>query len=245
MRLAMVLVLVLATSVAWAVPTTEAVSPGGTLEWQPAKEVEVKWTQLPDLDGYVLMSQDMYDQAIYAECADDFYCDDGSPIVGIEWWGAYWNYSVLPPYAEYFIIRFYDDVPAPPFSHPGNIVYEEPCYVYTEEPDPNEFHFHYYQDLGMPFDQVEDTIYWVSIVAVYAWFYPDSGGGGQWGWAECLPEYYWNDEMCFFSPYFGYYEWTPATEVYGVHREMAFVLYADVMNPVEATTWGQVKAMFR
>jgi len=82
--------------------------------------------------------------------------------------------------------------------------------------------------------------YWISIQAVHLFF-----AGGQWGWKECLPEDYWNDEAVMVFPALGIPEWTPASLVIGEYAELAFVLYGEVFNPVESTTWSNVKAMFR
>lgn len=64
-----------------------------------------KWRQNPsDLSAVVSMAS----PEVLAECADDFFCDDGDPIVALEWWGYICS---LTPYA--FIIRFYEeDAPA-------------------------------------------------------------------------------------------------------------------------------------
>lgn len=227
-----VAVMLIAVS-AWAMPT--AVGPsapgGGDPTWTPVREYEVKWAQLPVLGGNAFSSQYDYVYPFYSESADDFLCDDPRPITAIQWWGAYWNGAYNPPLAEYFVIRFYSDVPGPP-SHPGTMLYEELCTVYTEEWDDAYSQFRYFQELTVPFEQIPGTIYWISIQAVMV-FPP------QWGWCEGGP--HWNDYAVQDFELLGIPRWTTISYLI----DFAFVLYVDVGSPTEPTTWGSVKAMFR
>jgi hypothetical protein len=239
LRLAIAFVFVLVAAVAWAGLETHSANgeaaPGPV--WEPVKQAVVKWAQLPDPEGNVLASQYASDYPFDARSADDFYCEDGDPISAIEWWGGYWNPGE-PPYADYFVIRFYADVPGPPFSHPGDLLYEESCLAYAE--DPEWTMYHYYQEFPLPFDQQAGNTYWVSVQAVYGFF-----TGGQWGWAECLADHYWNDEAVLVFPELGIPEWTPMTAATGEYAELAFALYADGFSALEGTSWSRVKALFR
>ncbi len=59
-----------------------------------------KWRQNPSWEnGIASTITPTYD----GEAADDFLCEDGDPIVALEWWG--WPGTV----PDYFIIRFYTD----------------------------------------------------------------------------------------------------------------------------------------
>jgi hypothetical protein len=72
-----------------------------------------KWEQYPLIGGTAVSSQwEGFVGGIDSECADDFLCEDPVPIAAIEWWGDYFNGDPYPP--DYFIIRFYSDVPASP-----------------------------------------------------------------------------------------------------------------------------------
>jgi hypothetical protein len=239
MRLAAVLaVVVLTASVAIAAPrlaTPGSLSnSGGSSSWEAAKEVVVKWTQLPEVGGIGITSEQCIGLGIVSESAEDFYCEDGAPIVAVEWWGVDWTDEVI----DFFIIRFYSDVPGPPYSHPGDLLYEEECHAFTYELIPGQFdQYYYYVDLPSAFDQDGDTIYWISIQAVHP--------TDQWFWLECEDAYYWNDAGVVRSEFFGFPDWVTVEGATGTYREFSFVLYADVMSPVESTTWGGVKAMFR
>jgi hypothetical protein len=94
--------------------------------------------------------------------------------------------------------------------------------------------------LPLPFEQQPGETYWISIQAVLLFF-----TGCQWGWGECLPDYYWNGEAVVVFPALGIPDWTNASAVIGEYAELSFVLYGEVANPVESRTWSSVKAMFR
>jgi hypothetical protein len=239
MRCAAILsIVMLAASMASASP--RLVTPGslgnhsGDPGWEPAKEVVVTWTQLPEVDGVGVTSEFSAAAGLESECADDFLCDNGAPIVAVEWWGVDWTGEAI----DYFIVRFYDDVPGPPYSQPGELLYEEECYAYTSEPvagQPEKYY--YYVGLPAAFDPEGGNTYWISIQAIHADY--------QWFWLECGASYYWNDAGVVRSEYFGFPDWVTVGEATGTSREFSFVLYGDVMSPVESTTWSGVKAMFR
>jgi hypothetical protein len=240
MRLTVILLMVLAASLASA--DTQLTATGqtgfgsGELEWEPAREVVLKWSQLPDFEGGGITSEYRTSDDFWSESADDFYCDDGAPVVLIEWWGVDYTSAGVTS----FMVRFYSDVPAPPFSHPGDVLYEEMVYSWTAEPVPDhDSYYHYTADLPVAFDQVGENVYWISIQAIHDY-------EGQWFWLACVESDYWNDEGTIRSDYFGIPDWTPLSQATGGdYYEFAFVLYADVTSPVEDASWGHIKAMFR
>lgn len=239
MRFAAILaVVVLTASTAAAAPRLASPgslsNQGGDSGWEAAKEVVVKWAQLPEVGGVAITSERSVALGIVSESADDFYCENGSPIVAVEWWGADWTGQVI----DYFIIRFYSDVPGPPCSHPGDLLYEEECHAFTYELIPGQFdQYYYYADLPCAFDQDGGNTYWISVQAVHP--------TDQWFWLECDEPSYWNDAGVVRSEYFGFPDWVTVEEATGTHREFSFVVYADVTSPVESTTWSGVKALFR
>ncbi len=238
MRLTVIVLLVLAASLASAdsqlTATGEAGFGSGELEWEPAREIVLKWSQLPDIEGTAIASHYRTSDDFWVESADDFYCDDGAPIVSIEWWGM----DMTSAGVTSFVIRFYSDVPAPPFSHPGDLLYEGVISSWTAELVPGSSYYHYAADLPVSFHQVADNVYWISIQAIH-----DADGG--WFWMQCLESDYWNDEGTLRSDPAGFPDWTPISQAAGIYMQLSFVLYADVNGPVEDTSWGHIKAMFR
>ena len=210
---------------------------------------EVKWEQLPGGDPALWSAYDMCDEWT-ALAADDFLCEDGVAITAIEWWGKH----VLPtcPTPQSFVIRFYTDVPDPnpddpsDWSRPGDLLYEEEYLSFTEVSEPEYQGYHYYLALTTPFQQVADTVYWMSIEAKVC--SPDIG----WAWLGCEPAYYWNDEAVWTSenqaPGWYFPDWTPPS-VYTndpyYHMELAFRLISNSPTPVEDWGWGGIKAQFR
>lgn len=244
MRFVVIAVLVLFTSLAWAGdPATHVVGAGtAQTQWEPGKDLVLKWLQEPGAE-ILVTSQDFYDYGILSESADDFPCEDPRPIVAVDWWGGYWNYVTPHVFADYFIIRFYSDVPGPPFSHPGDPLYEEACYVYAETwesgVEPEILFYHYFQELTVPFEQVPGNIYWLTVQAIYPY-----ATGGQWGWR--VSDDHWNDYCAFKSLYFaGDDAWHDGYEIFADYYDLAFSLYVDDISPVEATSWSGIKAMFR
>jgi hypothetical protein len=242
MRFVIIAALVCFAAVAFGAPTMD--SPryqGGGRVWVPLDDpaLEVKWVQtpVPYPYGNGLASQDDTCYPFFAQCADDFYCFDGSPIVAVEWWGVYWNPGPPPPPGYFFVIEFWSDDGEPyPESSPLQLLYQEPCYVFTEDYDEDYQQYHYTQYLEYPFFQEAGNKYWISIYAFFC--YPP-----QFGW--CIGEPPWGDPANFYSPFFGYPEWTPSQYVWGVEYDMAFVLYGPSISPVEDSSWGNIKAMFR
>ncbi len=174
----------------------------------------VKWSQVPDMSpyGYDFSSETM----IPSKTADDFLCESALPIIDLHWWGSYWTPSAgfyysnsdnfpdpttptdqPPGILQGFNIEFYADVPASgdpndpdgmPWSHPGDLLYEEfvPITQVSESlygtivhiGDVEENVWQYNVDLPRPFDQVSGTIYWLKIQAVHY------SSTIQWGWHE-------------------------------------------------------------
>lgn len=210
---------------------------------------ELTWEQLPGGDPALWSAYDICGEWI-ALAADDFLCEDGLPITAVEWWGKH----VLPtcPTPQSFVVRFFTDVPDPnpddpsDWSHPGDLLYEEEYSSFTEVSEPEYQGYHYYLDLTDPFQQVADTVYWISIEAIVCT--PDVG----WAWLGCDQAYYWNDEAVWRSenpdPNWYFPVWTPPS-VYTAdpyyHMELAFRLISDAPVPVERRSWGGIKALLR
>ena len=90
MKIVLVSALVLWSAVALATPATHTHGSGSEISsgWDPAGD-EI-WVQLPECSSTAISSMYDYVYPLYSECADDFRCWEGTPIVGIEWWGRYW-----------------------------------------------------------------------------------------------------------------------------------------------------------
>jgi len=107
----------------------------------------VKWSQMPEMGPYGYDFSSSTD--IPSMVADDFLCSDPLAIIDLHWWGSYyvpgpiWPYpnsdnlpdptiatGAPPQILQGFNVEFYTDVPAGldplmPWSHPGQLLYEE------------------------------------------------------------------------------------------------------------------------
>jgi hypothetical protein len=173
------------------------------IKWEQAYDSIRHWPHYEDIDSVAL--EDAGFLNVLTMAADDWRCEANSPVSAITWWGSYIGYSyeactdpaVGPRRPDYFLLRILDNVPAGAdpchaFPHPGDVVWEYKAYEYDEvlvgydkhpEGAPTEPVFrysvrlpdanHFCQDAG-------NSIYWLSVVAVYI----DSVPMTSWGWTN-------------------------------------------------------------
>jgi hypothetical protein len=160
----------------------------------------VKWSQPPDpyvpddaFNGWDELSVYGGPQIV----ADDWYCDTDWPVTDIHWWGSFigWSEPYIPDMPDAFHIAIWKDVPAgvdAPFSHPGDVIWENYCDTFTwdfvgwdfDPRDPTmapEATWYFQQDIPEGewfYQEPGGNIYWVSIAAVYAGTEPTY----WWGW---------------------------------------------------------------
>ncbi|MCP4706832.1 MAG: hypothetical protein GY865_19715, partial [candidate division Zixibacteria bacterium] len=162
---------------------------------------KMHWPQLPDEDGWdVHVDMPMF-------LADDWTCSETGPITDIHWWGS-WLDEQEGVINEFIINIWADVPADPldpmSYSHPGvhlhsinapagsfaitPLMPEEPT-MFEDWYDPSaplvivDDHQEYFRyDLILDeidfFDQVEGTVYWLSIECLVE----DDGLGKQWGW---------------------------------------------------------------
>jgi hypothetical protein len=187
----------------------------------------VKWEQLPDgTTGLASQYDALY--PLNAEVADDF-MGDGTLLLGIEWWGLYWNGEPVPP--ESFLVRVYTSTPD---SLPGEQVYESTTTDFNEvTDDPNHYCTLF---AGDPFHKLDGVQYFVSVQARL--HFPP-----QWGWATGVGN---GREVRFRGAQFGYPDWVRGTVVFGVPAyDVAFRLLNTNDVPVRESTWSSLKALYQ
>ena len=247
--IAVTVLLVAATSLAVPGATSEsaAVSPESPPTFRgPPREVVAFWSQ-----RYVsgicqsYSSEEKAATGYVCESADDFYCSRGDTIVRVDWWG---QEQSLPggdgvPEIDEFIIRFCEDDSTSRHHHPGHVVYEEHVVDFTSEYLGTGDRFYYTSEIPGGFVPTPGETYWLSIMAVNPFFILAQ----QWHWYECAEGYDWRAEGTMKSEFWACPEWTPWSEHLSGsnHVEHAFILYSSYDTPVEGSSWGQIKAMFR
>ncbi len=161
---------------------------------------KMHWPQLPDEDGWdVHVQNPMF-------LADDWTCSETGPVTDIHWWGSWLDEA--EGVINSFVIKVWTDIPVDPpsimYSRPGTQIWEfvaaagtfdiiplmpedaamwegwyDPSLLYHIYPDHQEY-FRY--DLILPeqawFDQIEGTVYWLSIECIVE----DQGLEHYWGW---------------------------------------------------------------
>lgn len=178
--------------------------------WTQSMETQTKWSQRPKYNPASPYSQCFWgwdERSIRASqqlVADDWICGDTRPITDIHWWGSYkgWDGPGPPtgvPLPTNFVISLWTDFPGPPFSHPQQCVKawvvsrselnETPvgCDFY---PTPMERDTTFYYTWLMPQSEWwtqpgQNTVYWISIAAVYSGTVPPQY---FWGWKTRLRE---------------------------------------------------------
>ena len=195
----------------------------------PDPSMEDKWSQPPIWVG--VFNDDPvfqgFDEMSIVDtpylAADDWLCTDTRPVVGIRWWGSYRNWVEKDPPMNSpngFWFGMYADVPPgvdSDYSHPGELVWEfigrdtQPQWIGYDDIHGIESLFEY--EVLMPesewFEQQGgDTIYWLSVAAIYVRGAPDAQ---QWGWST--RPFYFGDaaarstlEDPFWEPNLSYYE---------------------------------------
>jgi len=187
-------------------------------------EGTTKWEQLPN-GASGLSSQEDVCYPFESNVADNF-VGDGGDVVGIGWWGVYWNGTPLAPDA--FNIEIYSDNG----GFPGDLLASTSTTEYNETVgDPNG-----YCSQIDSFTKADGVTYHVSVQASFC-FPP------QWGWGTGDGD---GAEISFLSAFFGYPDWIPGSTTFGVAYDAAFVLYNGEGDPTptEEKTWSGIKSLY-
>lgn len=209
-----------------------------------AVDVSSKWSQPPiqvgELGGYPLYrgfdEMSIRDTGYLA--ADDWLCADDRPVSDIRWWGSYSDWVQMTPPADCpdaFWFGIYSDVPPGTdsvYSHPGDLIWEFTSRDFTgtfvgfDDLGGIESLFRYevWLPTGAHFYQAGDnTIYWVSLAAIYDGGPPTSN---EWGWLT-RPFFYGDaaTKSASTAPF-----WTPNT-LQGEVWDQAFEINALVPEP--------------
>ena len=121
---------------------------------------------------------------------------------------------------------------------PGNVLYEYWTPDVHETYDGQDLLYSYWADIP-PFPVAEGQRYWMSVQCVM-----ERNIYGQWGWSEAEPIVFSNPLMDFEA--LGVPRWTifPDSPINNDTTDLAFELFADE-TPVERTSWGTIKSMYR
>jgi len=205
---------------------------------------DVCWSEPPDLEGLIGSSEQILMYALETELANDFTISTDNTIGIARFWGGYWNNSVACASGMTYQghnLRFYEDC--------GCI----PCELPNQPP-------HYAEYLGINCD--EGTMLYCQ-GAYYPIFdyqccisVPVYGGYLYWFGAQMMDHPFppqWGRlaagmitscDTVFWAPYFGYPEWTPAIDVFGMAFDASQEFECGAV-PTTTTSWGAIKGLYR
>jgi hypothetical protein len=204
---------------------------------------KMHYPQLPDPNGWDIVSTMGYEMHPGILTADDFMCMKSGPITGIHFWGS-WLYDMQGPIAGFFL-SIHENIPGPP-SMPGAALWGtgvtdfevtlegqgeqgwyDPNTFWWEHPNHSLYYRYDIDSIPEPFYQDSGTIYWLSIMA-------DIGPPGYqgipvpepplWGWKTSRSPHFEDDAV--WSPWLPPgYAWQPLEDPRtGITLDMAFVI---------------------
>jgi len=169
---------------------------------------DVIWSEPPDLNGLIGSSEQILAFGLETELANDFV--PTASFVGVAtWWGGFWNNSTpcqpgIP--TPGFNLRFYDDAGCVP----GRIIADVSATTFTEESvGCQQGVFPMFKwSAEVCVDVTAGSLYWFGAQMKDHAFPPQAGRLASAGVVGC--------DTVFKSAYFGYPDWTPAIDVFGV-----------------------------
>jgi len=189
--------------------------PFGPLKWsQPIDRIAGEtYNGKPVYNGWDEPSSTIIGWTPDSGVADDWKCRDNRPVTDIHWWGSYVNWIQPTQPAQKptsFWFGMYKDIPAPAdgkgYSQPGALIwgyeaaaggYEEVFVGYDKDPRTGNITDSTFQyNVTLPAanwfiqDPSQNSIYWLSIVAMYRAEEPQL----LWGW-KTRPHFYQDDAV--------------------------------------------------
>lgn len=186
---------------------------------------DVVWDNGMDYIGLVTAQFDEQ-YPFESEVADDFHFEEDTEVCDVHWVGGYWQTGYDTAHWPWEITFYKDDGTGekPGGIYVGPLTFEEGEYTETLIEDTGtSIYYELSVDLPENYLFYACEKYWISIQGIGI-FPPQSGIGYH---SEVLLS-----EMVFRSEFFGYSEWTGATEAWGEERDLCFQL----------TTKGQEEA---
>ncbi len=195
------------------------------------------WSEPPDLNGFIGGSEQILVIGLQDEIANDFVVS-ASPITTASWgWGWYDESGCDEhPATPGFNLRFYEAGDC----LPGTLIAELSITNFTEEylgcQDPVHGPALYRATTDIAVDLVPNQTYWCGVQVKDHTWPPEAGRLSTAEITGC--------ESAFKSVFFGYPDWVPSRTVWGFSWDASQEFWCGA-TPVEATSWGRVKAMFR
>ena len=198
----------------------------------------VLWLDNPDFAANTGSSEVIGSAALWSEIANDFILEVDATIMKVTWWGTYWNYAGGDyPTGSGFNLRYYNDAGCLPDVTPFMEYFlpgDDCCETLAEGGNMiDQYIYEYCHEMTLP-----AGLYWFSAQMADHPFPPQWGRLGADMVQVC--------DTAFRSPYFGYPDWVPASDVFGDLFD-ASQMFEDVCNPTatEDASWGAIKGLYR
>jgi len=219
-------------------PTAFQAGTGGAPNVVPSGR-DVCWTEPADLNGLIGSSEQILSQGLETEIANDFVPTD--KVIAVTYWGGFWNNST--PCASGittpgFNLKFYDDAGCIPGSNVAWLV--NPTFTETSVGcQAGTYPMFKWDFTGLCVDLTPGSLYWFGGQMADHVFPPQSGRLAAAVITSC--------DSVFKGAIFGYPDWTPCVDVFGVafdaSQEFTCGVCGDV--PTQPSTWGQIKGLYR
>jgi hypothetical protein len=199
----------------------------------------VCWSEEEDLHGYVISSNIVSEFELESECANDFVIDHDATVVEARWLGGYYCYVPGDPLLDSFNLRFYEDGGCVPGEVIAELIIPNNANeTYVSEQDGCAYLYSYWYEVSVPV--AGGVRYWFGAQGGDHTFPP------QWGRLATVEVI--GCESMFWSPFFGYPDWTPISEMENeiplettdFHQE--FVCGAP--TAVLPSSWGTIKGLY-
>ncbi|MHC4497795.1 MAG: DUF7901 domain-containing protein, partial [Planctomycetota bacterium] len=247
----------------WAVGEDPPAGPWNELRYPPGHPFEGQTADLA-----FAITTEKQELILQALVADDWQCDQNTPVTAAVWWGSYIDYNYeaceglpieLPVKPDYFKLTIWDDVPDPnpadamTYSHPNDMIWDYNAYDYDEvlvgydkHPEGPTILGHepvFRYSVRLPreawfFQEDVNDIYWFSVVAVYDQNVPNY----DWGWTNHRHEF--NDDavtgVLDVSGDEPNWVWEKLYDQTGASEDMSFVLFTDP-DPNLGTCWDPLE----
>jgi hypothetical protein len=216
---------------------------------EPPPSHKMHYPQMPNPEGWDVIATEPI------VLADDFMCTESGRITGIRLWGSWWMNLEGP--LEGFLLSIHENIPGPPYSRPGELLWEalimdfemtpegqglqgwyDPAMPFWEYPD-HDMYFRYdINDIPEPFCQDSGTIYWLNVMAIGPMMWPEPP---LWGWKTSLQHFEDDAVWAFYTP--PVYDWIPLTDpITGMTLDMSFVITGEDVLCGDVNHSGAVEA---
>ena len=188
----------------------------GVTYWDPLVGHKMHWPQLPDTTTLGLDVNSTTNTTWCCECvlADDWQCSETGFVKDIHFWGSWMGDTV--GIIDAFDIRIYSNIPGPPFSMPGGLLWQYTVpfsYVHVHSSQtstkkegwycpccllfaPANHKLYYQYNVTIPneylFTQEQGTVYWLSVRAI---MHP--GTQACWGWKTARRQDHFMDDAVY------------------------------------------------